>query len=35
MPIRHDRFGHPVTTATSATVEAIDRFTLEVLSHGK
>jgi tetratricopeptide (TPR) repeat protein len=35
MPIRHDRFGHPVTTATSATVEAIDRFTIQVLSHGK
>jgi tetratricopeptide (TPR) repeat protein len=35
MPIRHDRFGHAVTTAMPATVEAIDRFTLEVLSHGK
>jgi tetratricopeptide (TPR) repeat protein len=35
MPTRHDRFGHAVTTATPATVEAIDRFTLEVLSHGK
>lgn len=35
MPIRHDLFGHAVTTAVPATVEAIDRFTLEVLSHGK
>ena len=35
MPTRHDRFGHAVTTAMPATVEAIDRFTLEVLSHGK
>ena len=35
MPTRHDRFGHAVTTAIPATIEAIDRFTLEVLSHGK
>jgi hypothetical protein len=35
MPTRQDRFGHPVTTAIPATVEAIDRFIWEVLSHGK
>jgi tetratricopeptide (TPR) repeat protein len=35
MPTRYDRFGHPVTTAIPATVEAIDCFIWEVLSHGK
>ncbi|EWY38494.1 hypothetical protein N825_12775, partial [Skermanella stibiiresistens SB22] len=35
MPLPRDRFGHPVTTASPATVEAIDHFTLEILSHGK
>src|SRR3954462_2591717 len=35
MPTRYDRFGHPVTTAIPATVEAIDCFIREVLSHGK
>jgi hypothetical protein len=35
MPTRRDRFGLPVTTALPATVEAVDRFSIEVLSHGK
>jgi tetratricopeptide (TPR) repeat protein len=35
MPTRRDRFGLPVTTALPATVEAVDRFSIEVLRHGK
>ncbi|UEM02857.1 tetratricopeptide repeat protein [Skermanella rosea] len=35
MPIRRDRYGLDVTTEFPATVEAIDRFTGEVLSHGR
>ena len=35
MPTRRDCFGLPVTTALPATVEAADRFSIEVLSHGK
>lgn len=35
MVIRRDRFGLAVTTDSPATAEAIDRFTGEVLSHGR
>src|SRR3954468_20001546 len=35
MALRRDLFGLPVTTAFPATVDALDRFTGEVLSHGK
>src|SRR3954452_10423301 len=35
MKPRSDRFGLPVTTTRPATIDAIDRFTEEVLSHGR